>query len=209
MTKAAYYFVTDIELDGPSTFENSMLSFATVVVHDDGEICGEFEAVLEPLPNHTQEKTTMDWWKTQQEAWKAATLNPEPATTVMERFADWVETFDGVRSFPARPLMLDSLWIDNYLQKFAATRIFGSPFPERQIFHTFGLDISTYMHGVLNHSKPFRKQMPIPQNWLGEHEHTHRAIDDARGYANLLAKLIAIAGSESPLDISPYKGEHR
>jgi hypothetical protein len=27
---------------------------------------------------------------------------------------------------------------------------------------------------------------PLPREWLGNVPHTHRAIDDARGYANLL-----------------------
>lgn len=26
----------------------------------------------------------------------------------------------------------------------------------------------------------------LPPEWLGNHEHTHKAIDDARGYAHLL-----------------------
>jgi hypothetical protein len=26
-----------------------------------------------------------------------------------------------------------------------------------------------------------------PADWLGDHEHTHQAIDDARGYARLLS----------------------
>jgi len=32
----AHYFVTDIECDGPDPALNSMLSFATVVVREDG-----------------------------------------------------------------------------------------------------------------------------------------------------------------------------
>ena len=30
----------------------------------------------------------------------------------------------------------------------------------------------------------------LPREWLGHHEHTHRAIDDARGYAHLLGVLL-------------------
>ena len=33
-------------------------------------------------------------------------------------------------------------------------------------------------------------QHQLPQEWFGEFPHTHRAIDDARGYANLLVELI-------------------
>lgn len=30
-----------------------------------------------------------------------------------------------------------------------------------------------------------------PAEWLGDVKHTHRAIDDARGYANLLIRFTA------------------
>ncbi len=33
---------------------------------------------------------------------------------------------------------------------------------------------------------------PTP-GWLGHHNHTHRAIDDAHGYASLLAHLMQLA----------------
>ena len=55
----AHYFVTDIECDGPSPLTNSMLSFATVVVREDGELCGEFEAVLKPRPDKQTDESTM------------------------------------------------------------------------------------------------------------------------------------------------------
>ncbi|MFH9352772.1 hypothetical protein [Kitasatospora sp. NPDC017646] len=35
----------------------------------------------------------------------------------------------------------------------------------------------------------------LPARWLGEVEHTHKAIDDARGFANLLHFLARNAGA--------------
>jgi hypothetical protein len=35
----------------------------------------------------------------------------------------------------------------------------------------------------------------VPPAWYGHVEHTHRAIDDARGFANVLAKLFEISGA--------------
>ena len=35
----------------------------------------------------------------------------------------------------------------------------------------------------------------VPPEWYGHIAHTHRAIDDARGFANVLAKLFAISGA--------------
>ena len=37
----------------------------------------------------------------------------------------------------------------------------------------------------------------FPPDWLGYVEHTHRAIDDARGYANILSRLLSIAATQS------------
>ena len=35
----------------------------------------------------------------------------------------------------------------------------------------------------------------VPPDWYGNIPHTHRAIDDARGYANVLAKLFSISSA--------------
>ena len=33
-----------------------------------------------------------------------------------------------------------------------------------------------------------------PADWLGDHEHTHQAIDDALGYAYLLTAMMSMSG---------------
>jgi hypothetical protein len=35
----------------------------------------------------------------------------------------------------------------------------------------------------------------VPPEWYGHIEHSHRAIDDARGFANVLGKLFSISQS--------------
>ncbi len=37
----------------------------------------------------------------------------------------------------------------------------------------------------------------LPPEWFGDVEHTHRAIDDALGYAHLLVTLHRIAASRA------------
>ncbi len=194
MTEAlAHYFVTDIECDGPSPLTNSMLSFATVVVREDGEPCGEFEAVLEPRPDRQADEATMAFWKAHPEAWAAATGNPQPPIEVMGRFADWVESFSGKRSFAARPLAFDGIWIDHYLRAFADCYLLDLPYWGRCIFTAGALDIGSYISGIFNRTDPHRGDIAFPASWLGDHEHTHRAIDDARGYASLLSRLLRLA----------------
>src|SRR5687768_5119751 len=93
------FVVTDIEADGPAPLHSSMLSFASVAVDAGGRRYGEFEAVLQPRPDRRPDDTTMAWWQTRPEAYAAATTDPQPAETVLPRYADWVESLPGVRVF--------------------------------------------------------------------------------------------------------------
>lgn len=193
MTSSAHYFVTDIETNGPDPVRHSMLSFASVVLREDGELCGEFEATLLPRPDRDADERTMSWWATHPDAYLAATANAEEPSVVMQRYADWVAGFPGLRSFAARPVIFDGAWMDTYLRVFADAFILDVPYWGRCIFNASPLDIGTYMSGVLGHTGPQTAGTTIPPEWLGNHAHTHRAIDDARGYASLLARLLDIA----------------
>jgi len=192
----AHYFVTDIEADGPSPSQNSMLSFASIAVRNDGMLAGEFEAVLTPRRDRQPNPQTMAWWKTQPEAWQAATTRPEPPDRVMRRFSAWVESYAGKRAFAARPLLFDGLWIDHYLREFAERHILDVPHSGKTLFTAGALDIDTYLLGIFNRRDPLTANIAFPEDWLGHHEHTHRAVDDARGYATVLSKLLTIAGTQ-------------
>ena len=189
------FVVTDIESDGHNPLESSMLSFASVAVDISGTVLSEFEAVLTPRADRTPNADTMDWWATQPEAYKWATSNPEAPDVVMPRYADWVESLPGFRVFAAAPMIFDGLWMDHYLSTFAGTRVLGGPYKSRQIFRGGGVCLYT-MAGTLRGAEYTRWGMQrVPAEWYGHIEHTHRAIDDARGFANVLAKLFEISGS--------------
>ncbi|MEP7241271.1 MAG: 3'-5' exoribonuclease [Devosia sp.] len=189
------YVVTDIEADGPSPLGSSMLSFASVACDGAGTVLGEFEAVLEPRSDRKASPDTMAWWQTQPEAWAAATTDPEPADIVMPRYADWVETLPGYRVFAAAPIIFDGLWMDHYLETFAGTRVLGGPFKTRQIFRGGGICLYT-LAGALR-GAPYLKwgMQRVPPEWYGHIEHTHHAIDDARGFANVLTTLLGMVGT--------------
>lgn len=187
------YVVTDIEADGPSPLAHSMLSFASVAVSAVGDVLGEFEAVLAPRPGRGQDETTMAWWQTQPEAWAHATDNPQPPETVMPRYADWVDSLPGFKVFAAAPIVFDGLWMDHYLETFAGTRVLGGPFKSRQIFRGGGVCLYT-MAGALRGAPYLGWGMSrVPAEWYGFIEHSHKAIDDARGFANVLKKLFEIS----------------
>lgn len=187
------FVVTDIEADGPNPLESSMLSFASVACDVGGRVLDEFEAVLLPRPDRRPSPDTMAWWQTQPEAWIAATTDPEPPETVMPRYADWVESLPGYRVFCAAPMIFDGLWMDHYLSAYAGTRALGGPFKSRQIFKGGGVCLYT-MAGTLRGADYLEWGMQrVPADWYGHVEHTHKAIDDARGFANVLARLFRIS----------------
>lgn len=201
------FVVTDVETDGHSPLRNSMLSFGSVAVGYDGAVIGEFEAVLRPRADRAPAAETMAWWETQPDAWAAATENPEPAEAVMPRFADWVEGLPGPRVFAAAPLMFDGPWIDHYLDVFAGTRALGGPYAGRQIFRGGGVCLYT-MAGTLRGADYLNWGMQrVPASWYGDIAHTHNAIEDARGFANVLAHLFRMTG-ELPT-IAASEGAYR
>ena len=83
--------------------------------------------MLEPRSDRAPHPDTMAWWQTQPEAWAHATTDPQPAETVMPRYADWVEALPGFHVFAAAPIIFDGLWMDHYLETFAGTRVLGGP----------------------------------------------------------------------------------
>jgi hypothetical protein len=188
------FVVTDVETDGHDPLQSSMLSFASVACDVEGRVLDEFEAVLVPRADRAADPNTIAWWETQPEAWEHATANPEPPETVMPRFADWVESLPGFRVFAAAPIIFDGLWMDHYLSSFAGTRVLGGPYKSRQIFRGGGVCLYT-MAGTLR-GAPYLKwgMQRVPPDWYGNIVHTHRAIDDARGFANVLAKLFSLNG---------------
>lgn len=187
---ATTYFVTDIEADGPVPAENSMLSFACVAVDDAGNLGDRFEAVMTPLPDRIANPRTMTWWQSQPEAWAAATHKPEAPEVVIPRFVAWLTAHETRRVFAARPAIFDAAWIDAYLWRFAKRRVIDGPFEGCGLFHANGLDIGSLAMGVLGKAGMTDVAFDVPPAWLGHHPHTHRAIDDALGYASALSHLL-------------------
>ena len=193
------FIVTDIEADGPTPLHSSMLSFASVAITADGTRHGEFEAVLVPRPDRQPDETTMSWWPTPPEAWEAATTGAEDPALVMPRYADWVEALPGMKVFAAAPMIFDGLWMDHYLDEFAGTRVLGGPFKSRQIFRGGGVCLYT-MAGTLR-GAPYSDwaMSKLPAEFYGHIAHTHRAIDDARGFAHVLVELFKISHALPPI----------
>lgn len=189
------YVVTDIEVDGPWPGANSMRSFASVATRADGIEIARFEAVLEPLPGATPSADTLAWFQTVPEAWAAATDSPAPIPQVMAAYVTWLTALPEPRMFAASPIAFDGGWIDYYLRRFTSFGLVQGPYEEVVLFHGPGLCLRSYAAAVTG--RPVAEVSPasLPMEWFGDVEHTHRAIDDARGYANLLGELFRRSGA--------------
>lgn len=185
------YVVTDIETDGPWYGAHSMRSFASVAVTARGEVLGEFEAVLAPLPGSTPDPATYAWFQAQPEVWAAATSDARPPGDVMSDFVTWVRSLPGPRTFAANPLIFDGVWIDHYLRRYTAHGVLQGHYEQDLLFDGPALCLRSYAAAVTGLPVADASPAAMPQEWLGGVEHTHRAIDDARGYAHLLRVLFA------------------
>lgn len=183
------YVVTDIEVDGPWPGPNSMRSFASVAVTLDGTEHGRFEAVLDELPGAAPNEKTLAWFQSVPEIWEATTANPEPVADVMARYVNWVKSLPGEKTFTASPLGFDGVWIDYYLRRFTAYGILQGPYEDDRLFTGTGLCIRSYAAAVTGRPAAEISPSSLPSEWFGDVPHTHKAIDDALGYANLLVTL--------------------
>jgi hypothetical protein len=184
------YVVTDIEVNGPTPGEHSLLAFASVAVDAQGAEIDSFEAVLETLPGAGENPITIEWFKSFPEAWAAATTNPEPPLTVMTRYAAWLRGLPGQPIFAAHPLAFDGAWIDYYLRRFLDIRLLTGPWAGERLFHTAGLCLQAFAAGRTGWDLAACTIEAYPPQWLGQVPHDHIALNDARGCANLLRTLL-------------------
>jgi len=132
----------------------------------------------------------MAWIKSKPGLWHALTDAPQPAATAIANYVAWMRGLDGEPVFTAHPPAMDGPWIDHYLKRFAGLRLLKGPSALTRLFHDGGMCLCSFAAGRLR--RPFRLCAPeyYDPAWLGGHSHTHKAIDDARGYAALLSHFL-------------------
>lgn len=192
------YVVTDVEVDGPWPGPSSMRAFASVAVRADGSVAGEFEAVLEPLPGAAPDPDTHAWFQTHPEAWAAATTDPEPVPQVLVRWVTWVRALPRPRAFAASPIVFDAIWMDYYLRRYTRCGVVSGPYETDPLFDHGAVCIRSYAAAVTGRPVGDISPHTLPREWFGGVPHSHRAIDDARGYAALLAELLSRSGAVRP-----------
>ena len=175
-----------------------MRSFASVAVSMDGTEHGRFEAVLDELPGAAPNEHTLAWFRTVPEAWAAATADPEPVADVMRRYVAWVKGLPHPRAFAASPLSFDGGWVDYYLRRFTPYGLHQGPYERDRLFDGPALCIRSYAAAVTGRPAAELSAPNLPPEWLGDVEHTHKAIDDALGFAHLLVTLARRTGALTP-----------
>lgn len=182
---AEVYVSTDVETDGPIPGPHSMLSFASAAYLSDKTLVDTFSANLETLPGASGHPRTMQWWRSQPEAWAACRTSLETPEVALPRYVKWLRALPGRPVFVAYPAGFDFTFVYWYLVRFA----------EENPFSHSALDIKTLAMALLR-NKGYRDSTKrnMPARWFdARHRHTHVALDDAveQGalFCNMLAEL--------------------
>jgi len=183
------YIIVDVELNGMTPGQHSILSIGAVASTADQEV-GSFYKKLLPLEDLSVDPHTMEWWKTQPEAWQEVNIDAEPAVTAIEAFRRWVKSFGKSPVFVASPLVLDYPFIKWYLDAFGGEQLFEEFGPVQRT-----LDLASYTAGRLNIPLARSRRMRLPPEMTqGMPGHSHKAIDDARGYGVILRNVLMAVG---------------
>jgi len=175
------YVSTDVETDGPIPGPNSMLSFGSAAYLADKTLVSTFSANLELLPGASGDPKTMEWWKTQPEAWEACRLDLLPPEVAMKEYVSWLRGLPYRPVFVGYPVCFDFMFVYWYLIRFTG----DSPFSFSAI------DIKSYAMALLKTSFRDINKGNMPKRWFDELPHTHKALDDAIEQGALFCNILA------------------
>lgn len=179
------YVVVDIETDGPVPGIYSMLSIGAVASTSTEEVASFYEKIT-PLPGAQQYKDTMEWWKKNPDAWKEATTGAREAGVVIADFCQWVKDLGKTPVFVASPLVFDFGFVNWYIEKFADSNPFSDYTDVQRT-----LDLASFTAGKFDLPLGRSRRSQLPETLLaGMPDHSHTAIDDARGYGVMLRNML-------------------
>lgn len=90
--------------------------------------------------------------------------------------------------FVAHPLSFDGSYVAWYLDQFGNCPLYDRP--REPGLTTGGIDLPSLVMGVTRWPFGDCGRQNYPDEWLGGHAHSHRAIDDALGYAALFRTMM-------------------
>lgn len=197
MTRREVYVSTDVEADGPIPGPHSLLSFASAAFDEDGALVGTWTANLQVLPGAAADPKTMEWWRSQPEAWAACRRDLRMPAAALPEYAAWVEELPGRPVFVAYPAGFDFTFVYWYLIRFAG----------RSPFSHSALDVKSYAAAMLGTRFRETSKRMMPSRWLSARPHTHVALDDALEQGEMFVKMLAEARARvkvrAPTEPSP------
>jgi len=176
------YVATDIETDGPSPGQYSMLSLGSVAFRLDKSIIGTFERNLEVLPGARQAPDVKKFWSDNPEAWASCRANLVCPKEAMTDYSAWLKSLGGKPVLVGHPVGFDYTFVHWYLHEFTG----DSP------FFPAGLDMASYAMAMMG--TPFIKSHKpyMPKEWIDANfPATHKALDDALSHAMVFCNMVA------------------
>jgi hypothetical protein len=161
----------DVEADGPSPFENSMLSLGIVFFKENKTILGMKEWKLYPLKGHKTESDTMEFWSKFPDAYKHSTSEQVDFVEAFKEFAKEINDYKKKYTIipVACPAAYDWQWINYYFSASGISNPLG--------YSAFC--ISTFLKSInptksIMYDEKFNETFKDPN-----YPHTHKPLEDA------------------------------
>ena len=170
--KKELFVSVDIEADGRIPGRNSMLSFGSAAFTLDKELVGFYSANLETLPGAEGDPETMEWWRSQPEAWAACRQDPVDPAQAMPDYVEHLASLKaahGRPTFIGYPVAFDFGWMNWYLHRFAGRNPFGIS----------GLCLKSFAAARLECPFQAATKRNFPRRWFDRLRHSHVALADA------------------------------
>ena len=192
MTDAIRYFVVDIETDGPEPGRCSMLNLSMVVTDEHVNEIDSFSINFQSLAEASGDPETIEWWKSQPNAWEKITENAVPAHEGMMQFANFVRSHNARRIFVGHPLVFDGFWVGHYMQVYLGQGLMAFHGVANPLFFGAGIDLPSYVAGSLDIDYALCRHGKYPEEIATNISHTHFGLDDARGHADVFRKTMML-----------------
>lgn len=167
-----------------------MLSFASAAVGPLGKIIDTFSATLSLCPTQRPTLSPSHECGANPASGTGSRRVPVRPDGAIRSYVRWVRALEGEPVFCAPPLAMDAPWMDHDLRRFAGLRLPKEHWTGERLFYDGRLRLRSFASGRLGWSLRECTAKAYGRDRIGEQAHTHRALDDAMGYAHRLAYLL-------------------
>lgn len=186
--KPNLYLSFDIETNGNNPMLHSMISIGFYGITDTLNFSPfQYEANIEPLPNHSEDPECMKFWAENKDAYQATQINQKNYVDVMSELSEHFKFLSKQYNlkFIAMPACFDWMFFKSYYEM--------AQDASKQKFYDIGyhcICISSYFssytdgHGIVGKGKEMLKLKLMEYNKSND----HHAIEDAKCQAKLYVK---------------------